>query len=101
MCLFAVLAGMFPRFAFAIYWIARPTQVALVFGDNLIWPLLGLAFLPFTTLIYVVLWGPGGLSGGDFLWVGLAFLLDMGHYASSGYTNRDRIPGYGTPNVPT
>ena len=101
MCLFALLAGMFPRVAFAIYWIARPTQVALAFGDNLILPLLGLAFLPFTTLIYVVLWGPGGLSGNDFLWVGLAFLLDLGHYVSSGYTNRDRIPGYGTPNVPT
>ena len=27
MCLFAVLAGLFPRFAFLIYWIARPASV--------------------------------------------------------------------------
>lgn len=63
MCLFALLAGMFPRFAFAIYWIARPTQVSLVFDGNLILPLLGLFFLPFTTLMYTILWSVGGLAG--------------------------------------
>jgi hypothetical protein len=49
MCLFAVLAGLFPRLAFAVYWIARPNAVSAVFGGALIWPFLGLIFLPFTT----------------------------------------------------
>ncbi len=98
MCLFAMLAGLFPRFAFAIYWIARPTQVSLVFDGNLIWPLLGLLFLPFTTLMYTILWSVGGLTGGDWLWVGLALVLDLGHYGASAYGNRDRIPGYGNPS---
>src|SRR6476619_6140188 len=70
MCLFAVLAGFFPRIAFAVYWIARPTQVDLVFG-SFIWPLLGLIFLPFTTLMYTILWSAGGLQGWDWLWVGI------------------------------
>ena len=92
MCLFAILGGLFPRFAFAIYWIARPGVVDAVFG-SFIWPLLGLMFLPFTTLMYTILWSPGkGLTGADLLWVGLAALIDISHYASSAYGNRDRIP---------
>jgi hypothetical protein len=94
MCLFAILAGLFPRLAFAILWIARPNVVAAAFNDFFLWPLLGLIFLPFTTLIYTVLWGPGGLTGADWLWVGLAFVLDLGHYTYSAYGNRDQIPGY-------
>jgi hypothetical protein len=95
MCLFAVLAGLFPRVAFAVYWIARPNAVSAVFGGTLIWPLLGLIFLPFTTLMYTLLWFPGGgLTGWDWLWVGIAFLLDIGHYGYSAYGNREQIPGY-------
>jgi hypothetical protein len=95
MCLFALLAGLFPRVAFAIYWIARPATVELVFGGALIWPLLGLIFLPFTTLMYVILWSPGvGLAGSDWLWIAIAFVLDVGHYGASAYGNRNRIPGY-------
>jgi len=56
MCLFALLAGLFPRVAFAIYWIARPNVVSAVFGGFFLWPLLGLVFLPFTTLMYTILW---------------------------------------------
>lgn len=95
MCLFAVLAGLFPRFAFLIYWIARPNVVDAVFGGMLLWPLLGLVFLPFTTLMYTILWSVTGLSGWDWLWVGIAFVLDLGHYGASAYGNRNRIPGYG------
>jgi hypothetical protein len=95
MCLFALLAGVFPRVAFAIYWIARPNVVDAVFG-SLIWPLLGLIFLPFTTLIYTILWTAGtGVSGWDWLWVGIALVLDLAHYGSSAYGNRDKIPGMG------
>lgn len=95
MCLFALLAGVFPRVAFAIYWLARPGVVELVYG-NVIVPFLGLLFLPFTTLMYTILWGAGGLTGWDWLWVGIALLLDLGHYGSSAYGNRDQIPGMGT-----
>ena len=93
MCLFALLAGVFPRIAFAVYWLARPAVVDAVF-PSVIWPLLGLVFLPFTTLMYTLLWTAGaGVSGWDWLWVGIALLLDLGHYGYSAYGNRDRIPG--------
>jgi hypothetical protein len=94
MCLFAILAGFFPRIAFAIYWIARPNVIQVVFNGVWIWPLLGLIFLPFTTLMYTILWSVGGLSTGDWLWVALAAVLDITHYASSAYNNRNMIPGY-------
>jgi hypothetical protein len=93
MCLFALLAGMFPRVAFAVYWLARPTMVDAAFGTFIV-PLLGLIFLPFTTLMYVILWTPGvGITGWDWLWIGIAFVLDLGHYTYSAYGNRDRLPG--------
>ena len=65
-----------------------------VFGGALIWPFLGLIFLPFTTLMYTLLYLPGGLTGFDWVWVGIAFALDIGHYGYSAYGNRNQIPGY-------
>src|SRR5215216_1343739 len=56
-------------------------------------PLLGIIFLPFATLIYVLLYTPGrGLSGWDWFWVVLAGLLDIGHWGASA-TQRNQIPG--------
>jgi hypothetical protein len=56
-------------------------------------PLLGIIFLPFATLIYLLLYTPGrGLSGWDWFWVILAALLDIGHWGTSA-TQRNQIPG--------
>jgi len=38
--------------------------------------------------------GGGGISGFDWLWLGIALLADIGSYAGGGYGNRDRMPGY-------
>jgi hypothetical protein len=93
MGLFALLAGVFPRTAFAVYWIARPSVVDAVCG-SFIWPLLGLIFLPFTTLMHTIRWTPGtGISGWDWPWVGIAVMLDRGHYGASAHGNRDKTPG--------
>ena len=36
--------------------------------------------------MYVILWTPGtGVSGTDWLWIGIAFVLDLGHYGASAY----------------
>jgi hypothetical protein len=91
-CLFAVFAGIFPRFALFILWVARPARIDAAF-DGFILPLLGIIFLPFATLIYALLYTPGvGLTGGDWFWVGLAALLDIGHWAA-GVSQRNQIPG--------
>ena len=92
-CLFAVLAGVFPRLALFIVWVARPERVDAAFS-SFIWPLLGLIFLPFATLIYVVLYTPGiGLTGWGWFWVVIAGLLDIGHWVASA-SQRRQIPGY-------
>ena len=94
-CLFAMFAGFFPRIATLLLWLARPALFSPAFGGAWLWPLLGVIFLPFTTLMYVILWGPAGnLTGWDWMWLILAVFLDVSHYASAGYANRDRIPGY-------
>jgi hypothetical protein len=91
-CLFALFGGAFPRLALLILWIARPALVGAAFNTFLL-PLLGLIFLPFTTLIYVIVYVPGvGLTGWGFFWVILALLLDLGHLGA-GYTQRDQVPG--------
>lgn len=94
-CLFAMFAGVFPRLATLILWLARPQMFSAAFGGSWLWPILGIVFLPLTTLFYVFLWSPGvGLTGFDWFWLILALLLDIGHWAHTGYTNRNQIPGY-------
>jgi uncharacterized membrane protein YczE len=91
-CLFALMAGVFPRLALFIVWVARPERVDAAFS-TWIWPLLGIIFLPFTTLIYVLLYTPGiGLTNGDWAWVILAVFLDLVHWGASA-TQRNQIPG--------
>jgi hypothetical protein len=91
-CLFVLLGGIFPRFALFIAWVARPKMVDAAF-DTWIWPLLGFIFLPFATLIYVILWQAGGLGGWDWFWVIMAALLDIGHWGAS-FSQRRQMPGY-------
>ena len=95
-CLFAVFAGAFPRLAVLFIWIARPALFSAAFGGAWLWPILGLMFAPLTTLMYVILWSPAGINGFDWFWLVLAFFLDLSSAASSGYANRDRVPGYST-----
>ena len=81
-CLFALLAGFFPRLALFIVWVARPALVGAAFGTWIV-PLLGIIFLPFATLIYVILYTPGlGLTGWEWFWVILAALFDVAHLAA-------------------
>jgi hypothetical protein len=71
----------------------NPARWQLAF-DSFLWPLLGFLFLPWTTLMYVIVF-VGGVTGFDWVWLGLALLADIGSYAGGGYGNRDRVPGYG------
>lgn len=91
-CLLAIFAGLFPRLALLVLWIARPALVDAAFGTFLL-PLLGFIFLPFTTLIYALVYTPGvGVVGLEWIWVIIALILDVGHWGAS-YTQRDRVPG--------
>jgi hypothetical protein len=92
-CLFALLAVTAPRLAFLFMWIFTPL-VERAF-NTFVGPLLGLAFLPFTSIMYVLLWSPGvGVSGWEWFWIVLAFFIDISAYAGSAISNRQQIEGY-------
>jgi hypothetical protein len=73
-------------------WLARPAMMDAAFGSFII-PCLGFLFLPFTTLMYVLLiQGVGAIEGLDWLWLFLAVILDLASIGAAGATNRNRIP---------
>jgi hypothetical protein len=55
-----------------------------------IWPLLGLVFLPLTSLTYVILWNTGGygVDGWEWILVVLAVFADLASYGASRYGRR-------------
>ena len=86
------LISTFSRIMLLAAWFARPTMMNAAFSTFII-PCLGFLFLPFTTLMYVILvQGAGTIQGLDWLWLGLAALLDIASIAGAGVANRDRIP---------
>jgi hypothetical protein len=87
-CFFATLVFLGPRFAFLVYWLFLPGKVNAAF-NTWIWPLLGLIFLPWATLMYVIVFPINNL---DWLWIGLAVFFDIAWYA--GGAGRKRVPGY-------
>jgi hypothetical protein len=92
-CLFGIFAAFFPRIGVLLIWLARPALFNAAIGP--LFAILGIIFLPFTTLMYVLLWNPAtGLAGFDWLWLGLALLIDLGGIGSSAYANRERVSAY-------
>jgi hypothetical protein len=86
-CLFVLLSGLFPRLGLLIVWIFTD-EVDQAF-DGFILPLLGLIFLPLTTLVYALLWAPlGGVDGIEWFWVVLAFLFDIGALGAGAQSRR-------------
>jgi hypothetical protein len=89
-CLLVLLAAFAPRLVVVFAWIARPAYFEAVF-DTWIFPLLGLIFLPFTTLMWLFLGAPPEeVQGLDWLWVALAVFIDLSHYAST-YAQRGTV----------
>ena len=91
-CLFLTLVFLGPRFFNFMWWLIQPGRYNLAFS-TFIFPFLGVIFMPWTTLMYVIV-SPGGVTGWDFMWLGLAFLSDIASYAGGGVKERNRIPGY-------
>ena len=96
-CAFLTLLILGPRFFGALWWIFQPVRWQTAFsslfsgGPWWIWPILGIIFLPWTTIMYVIV-APGGVVGWDWLWLGLMFIVDLAWYG--GGAGRRRIPGY-------
>jgi hypothetical protein len=87
-CLFLLIAALSPRLALILMWIFTP-WVDRATGA-FIWPLLGLVFLPITTMLYVILWNTGGygVDGWEWIFVILAVFADLASYGASRYGRR-------------
>ena len=72
-CAFLALFLLGPRIFGAFWWLFQPTRWNLAFSNWFggalwwIWPILGLVFLPWTTIMYIIV-APGGVAGWDWLW---------------------------------
>jgi hypothetical protein len=76
-----------PRFAVLAIWLFGD-RVELAF-DGWLLPLLGLIFLPWTTLMYLLVWSfPGGVSGAEWIVVGLGVVLDVATYSARSAQSR-------------
>ena len=84
-CLVAILAIFGPRLAFIATWIFS-NRVAIAFHHGVLVPLLGLIFLPWTALMYVLAYAPvGGVTGIGWIFVALGLAADIGAYTSGAY----------------
>jgi hypothetical protein len=88
-CIFAVFTFLFPRLAFLLVWVARPEMVDDAF-DSFIVPFFGVFVLPFTTLMYVVLYPPNGIDGTDWIWIGIAAFFDVVNLGGN-YVQREQV----------
>ena len=88
MCCLALTAGILgPRVALFIWWVFGSKDDAAF--SSWLWPLLGLIFLPWTTLAYVLAWGPlDGVSGLGWLVVALGLAADIATYSSRAAKSR-------------
>lgn len=95
-CLVAALLLIGPRFALFMAWVFT-SLVSRAF-DTFLLPLVGLVFLPWTTLFYVIAYAPGdgGVTGIGWLFVILGFMFDLGSYSSGGRerNRRQQRPAY-------
>ena len=88
-CFFTALLLFGPRLAILVWWIYSPMYITNLF-QTWIWPFLGLIFLPWTTLMYMVV-APGSIIGFDWILLGLGVFADMATYFG-GYRERERVP---------
>ena len=89
MCLlFAILAVLGPRALIFFWWLLEPARWSVTFQSAVV-PLIGFLFLPWTTIMYVLVF-PGGIEGLDWLWLGLGLFADIASYGGSAWGNRDQ-----------
>ena len=68
-CLFAMVCRHIPQTGDVHPLAGRPAMFSTAFGGSWLWPLLGIIFLPFTTLMYIVLLLVAGIGLTGWDWV--------------------------------
>ena len=91
-CLVAALMLFGPRVGILIWWLADQPRWEAAF-DNFIWAFLGFFFLPWTTLVFVLVAPTGSIVGFDWLWLGIGLLSDLSSYGGGRYSQTSRSQG--------
>lgn len=88
-CLIALLAWMSPRFVIVLMQLFTD-RLSIAFS-SFIEGALGFVFLPYTTVIYALVYAPfGGVSGLGWLLVIAGFIADMGTWFGGGQQAKQR-----------
>ena len=97
-CVISILLVFGSRLAIIVWWLldsARFTLAARSLNQALsinlagwVWGLLGLIFIPWTTLAYLYVF-PGDITTMEWILLGIAFLVDLAGY-TGGYRSRRR-----------
>ena len=88
MCLFFSLLFLGPRAAIIVYWLGWPARWEVAFSTFIV-PFAGFLILPWTTLMYLLV-APGGVDGFDYVFIGLAVLVDIASLTGGGVYGRRR-----------
>jgi hypothetical protein len=81
-CLIALIAVLSPRLALVLLWLFT-NYVDRAFS-GWFWPLLGLIFLPWTTLLYVLVdIAPGPIHVAGWIVIGLGVVIDLNSWAQA------------------
>jgi len=91
-CFNALFAIILPRFALLVGWYNNPAAWNALYGSQLLFGLGWLA-IPWTTLIYGFV-APNGMSLVNWIFVLLAFLLDIGTYGLGFFGGRKQYSSY-------
>lgn len=90
-CFLTILLFFGPRLAIFSWWLYDrfylvPSYFTRVFGSSWVLPLLGFLFLPWTMLMYMLVW-PNGILWWEWIFIGLGLFSDLSGYFGS-YRNK-------------
>lgn len=87
-CMFTSLVLLGPRIAILVWWIIDQARWKAAF-DNFFIAFLGFLIAPWTTMMYVSVF-PGGITGFDWIILGMGVLADLASWTSGGIGERRR-----------
>ena len=93
-CSVLVIYFLGPRLGLLIFWLLPSGRnlFNLAF-QSLITPILGLIFLPWTTIAWTIFHGANGIVGIDWMWIVIGLIADIVAY-TGGVAKRKSVPGY-------
>lgn len=88
-CFITTLVLLGPRAAAIIWRLFWPAMWIAAFGGSWLWPILGIIFLPWTLLVYVIIFPVAGFW--NWLFLILAIFADIASHGGGFFGNRDRL----------